>query len=151
MNLILGNNNCLNCDAALIIHGNEVFRLRERAGDGRLVIDFDLRGPDGERIATVAKNNVVFGADGFELRNLPRSAMVVNRQTGDIVAEVREESTDTVRVIGEFWTEGRQVLLSESGMTIDGVSVDNCTVMGFGTAVEVTPGAVALGVYRPSE
>ena len=61
--IILGNTEITNCDAALVIEGEEVFRIREEA-NGALMIDCDIRDQDGNRIAKIARNSVVFAADG---------------------------------------------------------------------------------------
>ena len=51
--VILGNNEILNCDAALVVEDEEVFRVREDE-HGALLIDCDIRNEAG-RIAKIAR------------------------------------------------------------------------------------------------
>lgn len=44
MKVNLGSNIITDCEAVLVVNGSEVFRLRERDSDGRLICDFDVRG-----------------------------------------------------------------------------------------------------------
>jgi uncharacterized protein YdiU (UPF0061 family) len=49
MKVLLGINTINDCDAALVVYNEKVFRLKERLGDGRLVCDFDVRDQSGNR------------------------------------------------------------------------------------------------------
>ncbi len=40
--LVLGNNEILDCELALVIEQEEVFRLRARQPDGSLIVDLNL-------------------------------------------------------------------------------------------------------------
>lgn len=48
--ILLGTNVIKDCQAVLIIDGVEVFRLRDRAGDGQLVVDFEIRNQKNEKL-----------------------------------------------------------------------------------------------------
>src|SRR2546427_1816690 len=86
--IILGNNEITNCDAALVIEGEEVFRIREEE-NGALMIDCDIRDQDGTRIAQIAQNSVVFAADGFRARLAPgQPAEVIRKATGEVMAKI---------------------------------------------------------------
>jgi hypothetical protein len=87
MKVILGSNIIENCDAALIVNETEVFRLRSRYKDGRLVCDFDLRDKNGTRIAKISKNNVVYAAEGYKVHNFPRESYIQD-SNGNILARV---------------------------------------------------------------
>src|SRR6267143_337766 len=81
--VILGNNEITNCDAALVIEGEEVFRIREEENDA-LMIDCDIRDQDSNRIAKIARNSVVFAADGFRAQLAPGQPVeVIRKATGE--------------------------------------------------------------------
>ena len=69
--IILGNNEITNCDAALVIEGEEVFRIREEENDA-LMIDCDIRDQDGNRIAKIARNCAGSKPTGRRREVLPR-------------------------------------------------------------------------------
>src|SRR5215471_3543392 len=82
--VLLGTNRIIDCDAALVVEGEEVFRLREHNGDGNLVVDFDVRAADGSRIAKIAKNYVAYLAPDYEFRRRTGFAAVINETTGQV-------------------------------------------------------------------
>ncbi len=63
--LMLGNNEIQNCDTALVVEGEEVFRLRERQHDGQL--------------------HVVFCVADVEPRSRPGRYKMVQKSTGNAV------------------------------------------------------------------
>ncbi len=86
--VILGNNEITNCDAALVIEGEEVFRIREEENDA-LMIDCDIRDQDGNRIAKIVRNSVVFAANGFRAQLAPgQPAEVIRKATGEVMAKI---------------------------------------------------------------
>jgi hypothetical protein len=144
--VILGDNVIIDCDAALILEGEEVFRLRERDGDGHLVVDFDLRAPDGSRIAKVAKNYVAYVAPGYEYRNCKGVAEVVERATGRVVARVEERARDTVAVTGTFNVNGYRVDITENGLRAGGVEISRNDIRGFRRAISLRRGSFTIGM-----
>lgn len=143
--LILGNIVITDCDPALVIAGEEVFRLRERAHGGQLVVDFDLRDPAGERIAKIAKNHVVYIAEGFDVASKPGRYQVIRKTESTMYAAVEEVSPRTIKVTGTFCVAGIAVVASDSGTTIGTNTVSRCQIVGFGTAVEVTVKGIGHG------
>ena len=144
-NLYLGSNLIKDCDAALVVNGVEVFRLRERTGDGRLVVDFDLRDSTGQRIAKIAKNNVVFAADGFDSINEASRSFVRDKRSSNTVALVEELPDGSVRVTGNFWIEGYHVLITEDDLVAGGLTFTANIIQGFGKAIVLGPNSTGIG------
>ncbi len=142
----MGSNLIKNCDAALVVNGVDVFRLRERTSDGRLVVDFDIRASNGERIAKVAKNNVVFVADGFESINQATRSFVREVSTSKIVAMAEELTDGSVRITGDFWIDGHHVTITEQVLVTGGVQITGNTIVGFGKAIELRPDSIGIGL-----
>ena len=145
-NLYLGTNLIKNCDAALIVNGVEVFRLRERTGDGRFVVDFDLRDSEGNRIAKIAKNNVVFAAEGFERVNEASRSFVRDTRSGHIAAMVEELQDGSVKVTGDFWIDGFHVAITQDDLIAGGFAMDHVAIDGFHKAIVLTPGQVNIAL-----
>jgi hypothetical protein len=146
--LLLGSNRITNCDAALEIEGEEVFRLRERRDDGQLVVDFDLRDASGNRIATIVKSHVVQAAEPFDAENRPGLYSVVHRVSRAPYATVQEVSRGVVKVTGTFNVNGLQVAITDETMTMGGMTLVGNSISGFDTAIELRKGAFAIGVKR---
>jgi hypothetical protein len=144
MKVILGNNVIENCDAALVVKGTEVFRLRNRESDDRLVCDFDVRDKNGIRIVKVAKNNVVYAAPGYEIRHLPRESCVQD-SNGNILVRVQETANDEIRIIGDFWVEGHRVLITKDELVSGSIILSGNTVSGFGKAISIEPNSFSIG------
>lgn len=145
MRVNLGSNVIQNCEAALVVNGVEVFRLRDRAGDGQLVCDFDVRGADGERIAKIAKNNAVYAAPGWKVVHLPRESRVEDTQ-GNVIAQVLETGEDEIAVTGEFWVEGHRVQITEDALVSGGITMAGNLIDGFGRAISLEPNSFSIGV-----
>jgi rhodanese-related sulfurtransferase len=143
--MILGDNEIIDCAAALVLEGHEVFRLRDRKKDGQLVVDFDLRAPDETRIAKVSKNYAAYVAKGFRHRSGINWSEVMERASGLIVARVDAPSLDAVRVVGLFCVNGYCVAISENGLIADGVTISRNTIKGFGKAIALKRG-FAIGL-----
>jgi len=142
----LGSNVIVNCDAALVIEGEEVFRLRERSRDGHLVVDFDVYAADGTRIAKVAKNYVAYAAPGYEYRNHRGSSEIVEAASGQVVAQVEEEGPDSISVTGTFHVKGYTVTISSDGLVAGGVTMAGNVIHGFQKAIELKRGSFGIGV-----
>ena len=145
MKVLLGSNVIEDCDAALVVNGAEVFRLRERMGDGRLVCDFDVRDKSGNRLARVAKNNVVYAAQGYKVQNLPSESFVADAD-GKVIARVQEVSPDTIKITGEFWIEGHHVLITDDSLVSGGVTMSGNVISGSGKAIAISPNSVMIGL-----
>ena len=98
--IVLGNNDITNCEAALVIEGEEVFRVRE--DEGRLLVDCDVFDPEDRRVAKVVRNTVVYAAPGFRAHVKLRVRVdTVARNDCDVELEGRrcrwiEESAEPV-------------------------------------------------------
>ncbi len=147
--LLLGNNRIVDCDAALVVEGVEVFRLRERAHDGQLVVDFDLRDQTDERLATIAKNHVVHVSPSLEVKSQPGLYQVLNPQSGEVLASVEEITAGTVKVTGTFWIKGFCISVGEDETKIGGITFSRNTIQGFKTAIQVGRGTFGIGVQKP--
>src|SRR5260370_41082611 len=96
--IVLGNTEITNCDAALVIEGEEVFRIREEE-NGALMIDCDIRDQDGNRIAKIAQSSVVFTADGFRAQLPPgQPAEVIRKATGEVMAKIERLGQRRIKV-----------------------------------------------------
>ncbi len=144
MKVNLGSNIINDCDAALIVNGTEVFRLRERASDGRLICDFDLRNENGDRIAKIAKDRVVHAAEGYRMHDLPKECYVED-QNGKVVARVQETGYDEITVTGDFWIEGHHVLITNDALVSGGVTMSGNIINGFGKAISIDPNSFSIG------
>lgn len=152
MRVILGDNIVDNCDAALIINGVEVFRLREGMADGQLLVDFELRDENDELVAKVAKNKVVYARDGYEVRHVPGESIVVGPDSSDPVARVTRESTSSVRVCGNFWVDSFNVVIQENGGILAGTNtISGNKVSGCGTAITLEPNSIMIGSAPPKK
>ncbi len=143
--ILLGNNTITNCEAALVVNGVEVLRIRERSGDGQLVVDFDVRAEDGTRLAKVAKNNVVHAAPGYKVVHAPSESYVVQPDTDTVIAKVEELSSGTIRITGEFWIDGYHVSITPGKLVAGTTTISGTTVDGFRRALVLRPGAVGIG------
>jgi hypothetical protein len=148
--LVLGDNEISNCDAAIVVEGVEVFRLRDRDRDGKLIVDFDLREPDGKRIAKIAKNYVAHAAEGYEHQNRPGVSEVVETHTGRVLARVEEVAPRRVRVTGTFCVEGLTVEITGTGVLLGTNLISGCRITGFGKAIEFDRKRLGIGVGHPS-
>jgi len=144
MRVNLGSNIIVNCAAVLFINGTEVFRLRHRDSDGRLICDFDVRGKEDSRIAKVSKNNVVYAADGYEVHNLPRESYIQD-SNGNVIARVQEIGQDEIKITGEFWVAGYQVSISDDALVSGGITMSGNYMSGFGKAISIEPNSFSIG------
>lgn len=144
MKVNLGSNIINDCDAALVVNGVEVFRLRERNSDGRLVCDFDLRKENGDRIAKIAKNRVAYAAEGYEMHDLPKECYIQG-PNNSIVARVNEAGYDEITITGDFWVEGHHVLVTDDALVSGGVTVSGNVISGYGKAISIEPNCFVIG------
>lgn len=144
--LVLGDNEVIDGEAAIVVEGENVFRLRERQYDGTLVVDFDLRAEDESRIAAITGNYVHYVAEGYEYRNRKGVAEVIEKATGRVVAQVREIAPDRLKVIGKFWVKGYNIDISEDGLVAGGLTMSGNRIQGFGKAIEFGRGHIGIGV-----
>jgi hypothetical protein len=144
--LILGDNEIIDCDAALFVEGEEVLRLRDRLTDGQLVVDFDLRAANGTRIAKISKSYNAHVVEGYEHRRGPNWAEVVERSTGRIVARVDAPSLDAVRMVGTFYVRGYNVVIAWDGLVAGGNIISGNTIKGFNRAIALRRGSVMIGL-----
>lgn len=109
--------------------------------------DFDLRAPNGDRIAKIAKNYVAYAAPGYAYRNQRGRSEVVETATGRVVAKVEEVAQDTILVIGTFHVRGYTVEATPQGLILPGNNtISRSTVQGFGKAIELKKGSIGIGV-----
>ncbi len=145
MDVYLGSNLVQDCQAVLVIEGKEVFCLRDRLGDGRLVVDFDLDDSSGNRIAKIAGNNVVYAADEFEFVSEARISFVRKKATGEIIAQVEELSLTSIRITGDFWNSGHHILITPDAVRMGGVTLKQITIQGFKRAIVINRGRFTIG------
>jgi len=127
----------VDCQAALVVDGAEVFRLRDRDRDGKLIVDFDIREPGGQRIAEVSKNYVANAGPAHEYRNRTGMAEIVERATGRRVVRVQELGLRHVRVLGTLWIGNLRVDIGESAIVVGDSSMSDIVMRGGGTAVTI--------------
>jgi len=144
--VILGDNVITDCDDALVIEGEEVFRLHGRTKDGQLVVDFDLRAEDGTRIAKIGSNHVVHLAVGYTPRSGPGWSDVVEESTGRVVARVTAPFIDAVRMVGTCNVKGYHVEITEVGLVAGGSIITKNTIRGFKKAIALQRGSVMIGL-----
>jgi len=145
--VLLGSNRIIHCDAALVVEGEEVFRLHEHTWDGDLVVDFDIRAADGARIAKIAQNYVAHLAPEYEFRRWTGLAEVINKTTGQVVARAEQRGSDTVAITGTFHVNGYAVLITPTYVKASGVTTAGTEIRGYGKAIALTRGSTDIGVY----
>ena len=116
--LQLGTNQISNCGAALIIDGVDVFRLRSSETDSQILVDFDIYGQDGARLARVAKNQVVFAAPGYT-SSATATSCEVTAPSGEIVAKVVRLAPNWLKLNGVFWSHGSRLAITDEHMQVD--------------------------------
>jgi hypothetical protein len=143
--IILGNNEITNCDAALVIKGEEVFRIREEENDA-LTIDCDIRDQDGNRIAKIDRNSVVFAAVGFRAQLAPgQPAEVIRKATGEVMAKIERLGRRKIKVTGSFWVDGIEVVATGDGLFVGRTLISKNNFRGWGTAIKLGRGQAGLG------
>jgi len=143
--LILEDNTITDCDAALVVEGEEEFRLRERQHDGQFVVDFDLRDENENRLAKIAKNHAVYCAPDLELRSKPGQYGVFRKDGGEALALVEELSANRLRLTGCFNIKGWRVVATTGGVTIGGVTLSRNTIAGCRKAIVLGKGRIGIG------
>lgn len=131
MKLILGSNTIDDCDCALILGGVEVFRVRP--GEGQWLCDFDVRAPDGSRLAKIAKNQAVHVAAGYTFQSSPQGARVLAAD-GSVVASALALNADTVEVTGQFYANGAFAKATATALTFQGSTMSRNYLSGCGSA-----------------
>lgn len=144
MKVFLGSNEINDCEAALVVNGEEVFRFRERESDGRMVCDFDVRDKDGNRLAKISKNNVVHVAPGFVVEHQPRVSNIKNSD-GEIIACVEEIAIDIIKVQGSFCINGHTVVINSETLISGGVTMAGNKISGYKKAIAIEPNSFAIG------
>ena len=150
--IVLGNNDILNCDAALVIEGEEVFRVRE--DEGRVLVDCDVFDPDDRRIAKIVRNAVVYAAPGFRAHVKPgEPTEVIHEATGKVLARIEVQGPRIIKITGVFCVHGFRVFLDEAGLhTNDPWEISNTGIAGFGTAISLRRGQLGIGFAgRPGD
>lgn len=144
--LILGTNVFQDCDSAIIIDGEEVFRLRERQNDGQFIVDFDVRGLNDERIAKIAKNHVVYAAPGYSVKSEPGRYEVLETDKDRVVASVVERGPVAIQVSGAFYVKGSCIVASQSGLHINGAEISGNQWVSAGKPIVIENGSFNMGL-----
>jgi len=144
--VLLGSNRIVHSDAALVVEGEEVFRLYEHTKDGNLVVDFDVRAADGARIAKIGQNYVAHLAPDYEFHRGTGLAEVINKATGQVVARAEQRGSDTVAITGTFHVNGYAVLITPNYLKASGVTTAGNEIRGYGKAIALTRGSTEIGV-----
>lgn len=144
--LDFGSNLIMNCHESVVVNGKEFFRLRGRAGDDQLVVDFELRDEQGNLVAKIAKNNVVHARPGLTVHNQKDFSEVVDSSTGETLARIEEIGPRRVKVTGTFWFDGvRYVLKDDRIETGKGNRISGNTVIGGSAGITFGPHGISLG------
>ena len=106
--------------------------------------DFDLWDQDGNRLAKVAKNNIVHAASGCKVQNLARESSISD-PAGEVVAGVQETALDTVKITGDFWVKGFHVSITDNELVSGGVTMKGNLIKGFKKAISINPGSLTIG------
>jgi len=144
MNALLGSNVINNCDAALYVNGEQVFRLREGSNNGQLICDFDVLDSNGKRIAKIAKNRVVHVADGFTYESIANRSRVVGSE-GEIVASVERIDENTIKINGTFHVKGHTITVTDTSLQSSGMTMSGNFISGFGKGISVEPDNFEIG------
>ena len=146
--MILGSNEIANCDAALILEGEEVFRVEE-GGKGDLIINFDLRDKQGKRIAKMLRNTFAFLAPGHVNRFSPNRRSEVQMIGGQLISRIERLGPRRISVDGTFNVEGGgcYVVAAPHGLFIPGNQqmLQGKKFYGDGTAIRLTRHSMSIG------
>ena len=74
--LNLGSNIITYCDAALYVEGIQVFRFYSCTNEGRLIVDFDIRDGEGNKLAVISKSEIIYSVEGFVFKELPHESFL---------------------------------------------------------------------------
>jgi hypothetical protein len=142
--LTLGNNDITNCDAALVIEGEEVFRLRE--DEGVLLVNCDVSNAVGERVAKIVRNTPIVVAP-FRAHVRPGEPTEVTHEgTGRVIARFERKGPREIKITGIFCVKGFCVYLDEAGLhTNDPWEIPNNGFSGLGTAISLRRGQMRIG------
>lgn len=144
--ILVGRNRVSDCNGVLEIEGIEVFRLRDRAADDRLVVDFEVRDEQDKLVAKISKNNAVFARPGVEPRNEPHMSEVVDTTTDHVYACAQEVDLRTVRLSGIFVINGYRVVITKDTIrTSDDISIEGNDISKMGQGITLKRGSVTLG------
>ncbi len=153
--LILGGITIENCKPVLLVGEKEVFRLHQRAGDGHLVVDFELCDEQGRSIATVARNVLAQAKPGIAVRHGPAFSEVVLAD-GAVIGRAEETTAGVLRIVGRFGAAGAIVHAKSDVLELPGAgTMRGCTLTASGVPVAIDArGALSLGgpaqpVVRP--
>lgn len=145
MNVLLGSNHITDCDAALYVNGAEVFRFREGAIDGQLICDFDVRDANNNRIARIAKNQVVHVAQGFTYASTANSSAVHGKH-GEVIASVERVDPSTLKIAGTFHVDGHTIIITDQSLQSGGVTMSGNMISGYGKAIAIDKGSFSIGL-----
>ena len=143
--IIFGSNRISNCNSVVKINDREIFRIRERASDGKLIVDFEIRNPNGEIIYKVAKNNVVVAIDGYEIQHGSNFSRVTNISDKSVLIEVIENKTDEIEINGNFSMEGFDVIATSGGTNINSNQFIGNVIDGCGSGITINADGIGLG------
>lgn len=142
--MTLGTNTIEDCDAAIVADGVEIFRFRNRDNDGKLVVDFDVRGSDGKLLFKIAKNQIVSNPSNYEYHSLPDESYVTDSD-GKKVVHVIEHTSGHIEVIGDFYVGNHHISITKDALSMGGVLMTGNKISGFNKAIVLNSGSFAIG------
>ena len=142
--ILLGSNVIHNCQSVLIVNDKEVFRLREGQSNHQLLCDFDVHREDGQRIAKIAKNQVVYAAPGYTYHATPNRAEVIDGN-GNAVASVDRIDATTLKIKGAFHVDGYTATITDDAIEASNFHSSGSYFDGLGTAISIGPGQILIG------
>ncbi len=144
--LILGTNVISNCHPVLIIEGEEVLRVREDDRE-QLLLDCDMRGPDGDRVAKFVSNTAIVVGSAFTARIRPDAYEVIAKTSGQVVASVVRIRPRTVRITGAFCVDDCFIRVSDLGIHVGRTRflIEGNVIDGLGMAPYFDRDSTAIG------
>lgn len=87
----------------------------------------------------------MFAVEGFVVRNLPTESYVVEEKSGTVYARVKEVSSGTLQIEGDFWINGLNVRVNSGEMIVNTNLLAGNIMVGFGKAICVERGGFGIG------
>lgn len=72
----------------ILVNGLSLLKLERNSKSGRLAVSFPIYGPDGKRIATVARNQIADFDDQYAMRSSTDRTALIEVSTGNVICEI---------------------------------------------------------------
>ena len=138
--VILGGNTYINTPKLITYKGESLFLLKRRDSDGRLGIDFDIFGEQGERVSTVRNGNVVQGNEkDYDIRRDANHYVVRHKASGRIICDIKRSTAaaEIELAVDMFSPSGFHLIATPTQTNIGTHVVTGCVFKNCGGGIAV--------------